>query len=131
MSKEKFTKEFILKYLKEYYEKNKKIPLSKDKEHPFSDKTVANKLGSWNKALTNANIPLRINKPVEVNCKQCNTLFKKQVKEIKKSENHFCSRSCCAIYNNSIRGLRAPSTRPLSFASLFAAKISFYMKCFI
>ena len=28
MSKEKFTKEVILEYVKEYYEKNKKIPLS-------------------------------------------------------------------------------------------------------
>jgi hypothetical protein len=103
MTKEKFTKEFILDYLKEYYEKNKKIPLSKDKEHPFSYKTVGNKFGTWNDALILAKIPLIRNNPVQVKCKQCNTLFKKQVKEIKKSENHFCSRSCCAIYNNSIR----------------------------
>jgi hypothetical protein len=47
MVKEKITKEFILEYLKEYYEKNKKIPLSRDKEHPFSAKTVSNKFGSW------------------------------------------------------------------------------------
>lgn len=29
MSKEKYTKEFIIKYLKESYEKTKKIPISK------------------------------------------------------------------------------------------------------
>ena len=48
MPKEKITKEFILEYLTYYYEKNKKIPLSKYKEHPFSDKTVRNKFGTWN-----------------------------------------------------------------------------------
>jgi hypothetical protein len=33
-------------------------------------------------------------------CKQCNHLCQKSPKEIKKSEHHFCSRSCAAKYNN-------------------------------
>jgi len=103
MTKEKFTKEFILEYLKEYYKKNKQTPLSKDKEHPFSDKTVGNKFGTWNKALIEANIPLNINKSQQVNCNHCKKEFTKLFNQIKKSENHFCSRSCNASFNNKIR----------------------------
>ena len=69
MVKEKITKEFIIDYLQTYYEKNNKIPLSRDKEHPFSAKTVSNKLGSWGEALTIAKIPLSRNNPVEVKCR--------------------------------------------------------------
>lgn len=38
----------------------------------------------------------------EINCTNCNTLFKKSTYEIKKSKsgNHFCSLSCTAIYHN-------------------------------
>jgi len=35
-----------------------------------------------------------------VNCKQCNSIFSKTNKQIIKYPNHFCSRSCAAIYNN-------------------------------
>lgn len=71
MVKEECTKENIIKYLKEYYEKNNTIPIAKDKQHPFSDKTVLNKFGSWNNALTIANIPFSKNKARKVKCKQC------------------------------------------------------------
>ena len=37
----------------------------------------------------------------EVICKQCNKTFRKQLKEIKKTNNHFCCHSCAAIYSNS------------------------------
>jgi len=33
-------------------------------------------------------------------CKQCNSIFSKTNKQIIKYPNHFCSRSCAAIYNN-------------------------------
>ena len=36
----------------------------------------------------------------EVACKQCDNKFFKQRKEIKKSKNNFCSRSCSVRYNN-------------------------------
>lgn len=36
----------------------------------------------------------------KVNCKQCNILFDKLPNQIKKSLNHFCSKSCNATYQN-------------------------------
>lgn len=36
----------------------------------------------------------------KVSCKQCNKKFLKLPNQIKKSPNHFCSKSCAAIYNN-------------------------------
>jgi hypothetical protein len=39
-------------------------------------------------------------KSQNVNCKNCNIEFLKKQKEIKKTPNHFCSKSCAAIYNN-------------------------------
>lgn len=38
----------------------------------------------------------------KINCTNCNILFEKLPKEIKKSKfgNHFCSQSCAASYNN-------------------------------
>lgn len=35
-----------------------------------------------------------------INCKNCNTKFYKTPSEIKRTTNHFCSRSCSATYNN-------------------------------
>jgi len=103
MTKEKISNEFIINYLQEYYKKYNITPIAKDKKHPFSDKTVYNKFGGWNNALIKAKIPLKINKAQEINCKQCNKVFIKLFNQINKSKNHFCSRSCCARYNNSIR----------------------------
>ncbi len=37
---------------------------------------------------------------IGVSCKQCNKSFYKRPNQIKKSKNHFCSRSCAATYNN-------------------------------
>lgn len=103
MRTEKITKEFIIEYLKEYYKNNKKIPIAKDKQHPFSDKTVLNKFGSWNEALTIANIPFSRNKARKVKCKQCEKEIIKLVNQINKSKNDFCSLSCSANYNNKHR----------------------------
>ena len=36
----------------------------------------------------------------KVNCKNCNKEFLKKLCEIKKSTNHFCSKSCSVTYNN-------------------------------
>lgn len=41
----------------------------------------------------------RINKTL-VNCTNCNSEFEKLPSQIKKSINHFCSKSCSASYNN-------------------------------
>ena len=48
-----------------------------------------------------------MNKPreprLEVECLQCKKRFKKTLSEINKNQNHFCSRSCAAIYNNATK----------------------------
>lgn len=36
----------------------------------------------------------------EVECNNCKTVFTKILSELKKSENHFCSRSCATSFNN-------------------------------
>lgn len=40
------------------------------------------------------------NKKQKIICINCNQEFKKKQSEIKRSTNHFCSRSCSATYNN-------------------------------
>jgi hypothetical protein len=44
----------------------------------------------------------------KVNCLQCKVVFEKLLNQIKKSPNHFCSKSCAAKYNNThkIKGNR-------------------------
>jgi len=37
---------------------------------------------------------------VSLSCTTCNSAFTKLPKEIKKTKNHFCSKSCAATYNN-------------------------------
>lgn len=97
------SKIYIIDYLKNYYNTTGLIPNSRDKNHPFSLSTVANKFGGWNKALEQAKIPLRKNKPIKVNCNNCKIIFEKLYNQIKKYPNHFCSRSCSAIYNNTYK----------------------------
>ena len=48
-----------------------------------------------NKCKFNSNITQEL-----VKCKNCNTEFNKLPNQIQNSKNHFCSRSCSAIYNN-------------------------------
>lgn len=97
-------KEFILSTLRECYEKTSEIPKSTDK-FPFGVSTVRRKFGTWNNALLLADIPLRkdtknyIKKQI-VLCQECNTEFKKEGCEIKRTKNNFCSKSCSASYNN-------------------------------
>lgn len=52
------SKEFIIEYLRKYYEQYGIAPGSRDKRNPFCGKSVLNKFGSWNNALIEANIPL-------------------------------------------------------------------------
>lgn len=46
-----------------------------------------------------------------VNCNNCGTPFDKQPKEIEKSKNHYCSRSCAAKTNNKGRTRNKPKER--------------------
>jgi len=41
-----------------------------------------------------------LNKSSVVNCFQCNKEFNKKLSQVKKSNNHFCSRSCAVTYRN-------------------------------
>ena len=103
MIKEKITKEFVLDYMKKYFEENNKAPLSTDKKHPFSAKTVSNKFGTWGNALKIAGLlPLK-NDPLYINCTQCGKLFKKLFNQYKRSANHFCSRNYSGTYTNKHR----------------------------
>jgi hypothetical protein len=99
ITKEKITKEYIIEYLKKYYETYKIIPRSSGK-HPFCRRTILKNFGFWNNLLIEAKIPLFKTKALEVNCKKCNTLFKKNVNQIKKTNYNFCSRSCSVIFHN-------------------------------
>ena len=47
---------------------------------------------------------------MKVTCKQCNKEFDKLPNQVKKTKNHFCSRSCAAKYNNK----KYPKRRVLS-----------------
>jgi hypothetical protein len=93
-------KEEILNYLKDSYYSNKRIPRSKDKSNPFSGKKVLKLFGSWNNALTIAGIPCNKYPKTDIPCKQCKKIFKKFNNEVKKYTNHYCSRTCAAVYNN-------------------------------
>lgn len=47
---------------------------------------------------------------MEVQCVRCESVFEKSHCEIKRSPNHFCSRSCAASFNNT----KCPKRRPVS-----------------
>lgn len=95
------TKEYIKATLLRMYQETGIIPKSKTKISEFSLSTVRNKFGTWNNALIESGIPVRIiNQPKEVQCAQCNVNFIKQVSQIKKSVNNFCSQSCSATHRN-------------------------------
>lgn len=100
MYRNKLTKTYITSYLRNFYKTHNTIPKSTDTTHPFSKKSVQNMFGSWNNALEEANIPKRMNPSQNVICKHCNTPFKKQLKDIKRTQNNFCSRDCASYYNS-------------------------------
>jgi hypothetical protein len=91
------TKEFIINFLscgfstamtrrrysfdhsqKKIIKKTNKIPRSNDKNNPFCSGTMRNRFGKWSNALIEAGIPLFRNKPLKVNCENCNESFTKK-----------------------------------------------------
>ena len=54
---------------------------------------------------------VRIYKTVQVQCTNCHITFHKKVSEVKRSKNHFCSRSCAASFNNKGIQRNKPSLR--------------------
>jgi CRISPR/Cas system-associated protein Cas10 (large subunit of type III CRISPR-Cas system) len=51
---------------------------------------------------------------MKVNCKNCQKEFEKLNNQVIKHPNHFCSRSCSAIYNNKGRQRNPPIERKCS-----------------
>ena len=93
----------IIEYLQQYYKKTLKSPVVSDISHPFRYYHIKKYFGTWNNALKQAGIPLNRHEIILTECKYCNKEFTKQVKEIIKSYNDFCSHSCSAKFNNSGR----------------------------
>ena len=110
------TKESIKDTLLRIYQETGESPKRSTKIPEFSAGTVANKFGSWGNALAESGIPLRVQPPQQVNCGTCNVMFMKQVSNIKKYPNHFCSRSCSATHRNTNR-IVSEATRAKTSAS--------------
>jgi predicted nucleic acid-binding Zn ribbon protein len=96
-------KENILKYLKNYFLNNKKSPIILDPKHPFKYFHIKKYFNTWNNALSEAGVPLNKHDIILTQCSNCLIAFNKQYKEMKKSENDFCSHKCSAIFNNTGR----------------------------
>ena len=79
------------------YRMGKKLPMPKisKKATGFTWPQLGEKYFNYNSKRNKA--------PKKVSCKQCGKIFNKSQKEIKKSKNNFCSKSCSAKYNNSRR----------------------------
>lgn len=97
------SKNSILDYIKSYYFKYNKSPILLDDSHPFKYYHIKKYFKTWSNALSEACIPLNKHDIILTQCKLCNIPINKQFKEIKKSNNDFCSHKCSAIYNNTGR----------------------------
>ena len=96
----KYTKTEITQILNDFYKYTNEVPKLKHIPHlPFSKKYVLKMFGTWNSALDHAGLPLNRNPKKLLKCKKCKTEFERELKEIKKSKNQFCSSACNASYN--------------------------------
>lgn len=103
MNMDAITKENIINYLKTYYNNYNKSPIILDSSHPFKYFHIKKYFKTWNNALSEAGIPLNRHKIIITQCLLCKIPFEKQMKEIIKSNNDFCSHKCSAIFNNTGR----------------------------
>jgi hypothetical protein len=73
-----------------------------DKLGKFGHNIFYRKFGSWNNLLKEifGKINLEMVGTGETTCNQCGKDIVRNIAEINKSKNHFCSRSCSATYNN-------------------------------
>lgn len=93
------SKQEIVFHVRQFYERTNTSPRLRDlPQLPFSKQRVVLLFKTWNDMLRYANIPLNRNPPRIVVCATCNERFEKQVKEIRKCVNHFCSSACNAIF---------------------------------
>lgn len=92
----KYTNDFLIQELKNYYNETGYIPIGK-KFH-IAMNTYSRRFGSWSNALSIAGIPHR-NTKYKFKCKECSEIFYKP----KYTKRKFCSKKCSAIYNNKLR----------------------------
>jgi len=97
----KITKAMVIIAIQQEYTETGEPP--KSTTFIFSRNLVAKRFGSWNAALQAAGVPLRRNKPIIMNCQQCNASMSKSMSQVKRTHNHFCSHECSAIYSNQRR----------------------------
>ena len=123
MAKAIITKELIKDTLLRIYQETGEPPKYKTKILEFSADTVSKRFGSWSNALFEAGIPTRAKHPLKsqstkaVDCTTCKEVFYKQLNQIKKYPNHFCSHSCSASHTNTNRTV-SEETRAKTSASL-------------
>lgn len=101
----RYTDVEMLAFLKEHYSKG--LPLSRycwSKSRPSGAcclRVYDLRFGTWNNALTLAGLPIsEKHPPEEVVCLHCGVSFPKLHKDIQKSPNHYCSRSCAITRHN-------------------------------
>lgn len=75
--------------------------------HSISKRQLLKYFETYTDALVAANLPLTTDRreqgTIQTICKQCSISITKNKSELKKSENTFCSKSCAATHNNSLK----------------------------
>lgn len=93
------SKEEIVFRIREFYASKKRSPYQREiSQFGISKKRVITLFGSWNKMLCYADIPLNRNPPRLTKCAACGKKFLRQVKELRRCVNHFCSSACNAQF---------------------------------
>lgn len=100
ISQEEFTKTKSLAYISIECQCCKNI-FNTTKKNVLSGLTARGEFVSYCSARCSNQIRSR-NSRKDVTCKECSKVFSKTLSEIKKSENHFCSRSCANSFNNKV-----------------------------
>lgn len=96
------TKQNIIDYIIKYKEENGENLKKADAVKIFKRKDIENLFNTWVDALIKASVQTDRSAKI-VNCKVCNKEFKKCQKEIDKSKNNFCTKTCAVTFNNKHR----------------------------
>jgi hypothetical protein len=109
------SKQEIAFYVREFYDRNNKPPRIMDVcSLPFSKLRVVKLFGTWSDMLRYCQLPLNRNPPRLMECATCSKKFEKQLKEIRKCVNHFCSSACNAIFYSTGRPHTEETKRKIS-----------------
>lgn len=99
----KNTKTNIINFIKKYYNDNKKKPTQKIIFENFTKNELYYNFLNYTDALFQSQIKINWSIYSDVNCINCNIIFKKLKSDIKKYLNHYCTNKCSAEYNNKNR----------------------------